>query len=83
MVDPANAYRIAMIRSRVVDITTIRADENIDMLAKKYLGQQKYPFRRPDEQRVSSRSGSIGSTRRGSTSEAYRRHPAALTDRVR
>jgi PPOX class probable F420-dependent enzyme len=29
-----------------------RADEHIDALAKKYLGQDEYPHRRPGEQRI-------------------------------
>ena len=31
------------------------ADEHIDKLAKKYLGVDSYPFRRPGEQRVTVR----------------------------
>lgn len=52
VVDPNNAYRIAMVRGRVVDITTQGADQLIDQLAQKYLGQDKYPWHRPDEVRV-------------------------------
>jgi PPOX class probable F420-dependent enzyme len=52
IMDRANPYRHATVRGRVVDVTQKGADENIDKLAKKYLGQDKYPFRRPDEQRV-------------------------------
>ncbi len=52
VIDPNNAYRLASVRGRVVEVTTDGADENIDRLAKKYLGQDKYPFRRPEEQRV-------------------------------
>jgi PPOX class probable F420-dependent enzyme len=52
VVDPANAYRIASVRGRVAEITTNGADENIDKLAFKYLGQEKYPFRQPGEVRV-------------------------------
>lgn len=29
-----------------------RADAHIDVLAKKYLGKEKYPFRQPGEVRV-------------------------------
>jgi hypothetical protein len=36
----------------VVAITTEGADAHIDSLAKKYLGQAKYPFRSPGEIRV-------------------------------
>ena len=52
VVDPANAWRIAMIRGRVVDVTTAGADQLIDELAKKYLNEDTYPFRRPEEVRV-------------------------------
>ena len=34
VVDPANAWRIAMVRGRVVDVTTASADQLIDQLAK-------------------------------------------------
>src|SRR5262245_34624680 len=37
--DPARPYRIANIRGRVVELTTDGADEHIDALARKYLGQ--------------------------------------------
>ena len=52
VVDPANAWRIAMVRGRVVDATTAGADQLIDELAKKYLNEDTYPFRRPEEVRV-------------------------------
>jgi PPOX class probable F420-dependent enzyme len=47
-----NPYSSAFIRGRVVEITCEGADELIDKLAKKYLGQDRYPFRQPGEQRV-------------------------------
>jgi PPOX class probable F420-dependent enzyme len=52
VVDTANAWRIAMVRGRVVGATTEGADDPIDQLAKKYLGADSYPFRQPDEVRV-------------------------------
>ncbi|HVA25119.1 MAG TPA: PPOX class F420-dependent oxidoreductase [Chloroflexota bacterium] len=52
IVDPASAYRVASIRGRVVDVTTEGADSHIDSLAKKYLGQDTYPWRQPTEERV-------------------------------
>ena len=52
VVDPTNAWRIAMVRGRVVEVTTDGADELIDQLAKKYLNEETYPFRRPEEVRV-------------------------------
>ena len=50
--DPANPYSAVMIRGRVTEITTEDADPHIDRMAKKYLGQDKYPLRRPGEVRV-------------------------------
>ena len=50
--DPARQYRIASVRGRVVAVTTEGADEHIDALAQKYLRQDKYPFRRPGQERV-------------------------------
>jgi len=47
-----NPYSCAMIRGRVVKDTHEGADEGIDRLAKKYLGQDSYPFRMPEEKRV-------------------------------
>ena len=52
VVDPANAWRLATIRGRVVEITTEGADDLIDQLANKYLGVESYPFRNPEETRV-------------------------------
>ena len=52
IMDRENPYRHAMVRGRVVNMTTEGADAHIDKLAKKYLGQDKYPFRQPGEQRV-------------------------------
>ncbi len=45
-------YDWVVVRGRVVKITHEGADESIDKLAKKYLGQDRYPFRQPGEQRV-------------------------------
>lgn len=50
--DPDNPYRYMQIRGKVVDVTETGADAHIDSLAKKYLGQDKYPFRQPGEERV-------------------------------
>lgn len=47
-----NPYEYVTIRGRVVEQTTEGADEHIDALAKKYLGQDTYPYRQPGEQRV-------------------------------
>ena len=50
--DPDNPYRHLAVQGQVVDITEQGADAHIDALAKKYLGKDKYPFRRPGEARV-------------------------------
>ena len=50
--DPDNAYRYLEVRGKVVERTTQGADAHIDSLAKRYLGQDKYPWRRPGEVRV-------------------------------
>jgi PPOX class probable F420-dependent enzyme len=47
-----NPYEYVMIRGRMAEHTHEGADEHIDALAKKYLGQDTYPFRQPGEQRV-------------------------------
>ena|SRR5438045_2372705 len=52
VVDPANPYRYIEIRGRVV-----RVDEDpnfafIDKMAKKYIGQEKYPWHQPGDERV-------------------------------
>lgn len=52
IMDPQNPYRHVQVRGRVVRITEEGADAHIDSLAKKYLGQDKYPFRKPGEVRV-------------------------------
>ena len=52
VVDPTNAWRIDNVRGRVVEVTTEGADRHIDELARKYLGADTYPFRRPDQVRV-------------------------------
>ena len=50
--DPENPYRYVQVKGRVTEMTEKGADEHIDALAKKYLGQDRYPYRRPDEVRV-------------------------------
>jgi PPOX class probable F420-dependent enzyme len=47
-----NPYEYVEIRGRVAEITRDGADEHIDSMAKKYLGQDEYPYRQPGEQRV-------------------------------
>jgi PPOX class probable F420-dependent enzyme len=50
--DPDDPYRFIQIRGTVVEITAQGADEHIDKMALKYLGQEKYPNRRPGEVRM-------------------------------
>jgi PPOX class probable F420-dependent enzyme len=50
--DPDNAYRYLAIQGEVTEITENGADADIDKLAKKYLGKDKYPFRATGEVRV-------------------------------
>jgi PPOX class probable F420-dependent enzyme len=47
-----NPYEYVSIRGRVAERTREGADAHIDALAKKYLGQDTYPFRQPGEQRL-------------------------------
>ncbi len=52
LIDPDNPYRYLEIRGRVVEATDKGAKEHIDMMAKKYLGVDKYPYAQPGEQRL-------------------------------
>jgi len=49
--DAGNPYNYVEIRG-TASATTDGADEHIDALTKKYINQDKYPFRQPGEQRV-------------------------------
>jgi hypothetical protein len=48
-----NPYEWVSVEAELIDATTDGADAHIDALAKKYLGVDSYPYRRPDEQRIS------------------------------
>jgi PPOX class probable F420-dependent enzyme len=50
--DPENPYRYLEVRGKVVDITQNGADDHINSLSQKYLGNPVYPFRQPGEVRV-------------------------------
>jgi len=54
VVDPENPYEWVSV-SGPVEITTEGADEQIDRLAKKYLDKDEYPWRSPEEQRITVR----------------------------
>jgi PPOX class probable F420-dependent enzyme len=47
-----NPYEYVEIRGRVAERTHEGADEHIDAMAKKYLGQDTYPYRQPGEVRL-------------------------------
>jgi len=49
--EAGNPYNYVEIRGRV-NATTEGADEHINALTKKYMGQDEYPFRQPGEERV-------------------------------
>ncbi len=50
--DPENTFRYLEVRGKVEEITTEGALENIDALAKRYLGVDKYPYLQPGDVRV-------------------------------
>jgi PPOX class probable F420-dependent enzyme len=50
--DLENPYETVQIVGRLVEATHDGADEQIDALAQKYLGQETYPYRQPGEQRI-------------------------------
>src|SRR5258708_36977663 len=52
ILDPENPYRYLEIRGTVDTITEDGADAHIDKMAKKYMGKDTYPYRRPEEKRV-------------------------------
>lgn len=52
IIDQTNPYNMVTVRGKVIEQTTKDADEHIDMMAKKYLGLDKYPGRKPGEKRI-------------------------------
>ncbi len=54
VVDPSDPYNVVVVRGTVEPIEE-GADAHIDSLAKKYLGVDTYPMRRPGEVRVKYR----------------------------
>jgi len=50
-----NPYEYVEIRGRIVEDTHDGADDHIDAMARKYLGQDTYPYRTETEQRVKLR----------------------------
>jgi PPOX class probable F420-dependent enzyme len=51
VVDPSNQYRWVSV-SGTATLQSEGADAHIDKLAKKYLGQDSYPWRDPNQQRI-------------------------------
>lgn len=51
VVDPNDPYRWVSVSGRA-ETTLEGADEHIDKLAKKYLGEDEYPWHNPEEARV-------------------------------
>lgn len=51
VVDPNDAYRWVAVSGRA-EMTDDGADAQIDKLAKKYIGRDEYPWRKPTEKRV-------------------------------
>ena len=52
IVDLSNPWRWLSVRGQVVDMTEEGANEHIDKMAKKYMGQDKYGFHQPGDVRV-------------------------------
>ena len=50
--DQNNMYDKIVIRGRVASQTLEGADAHIDKLAKKYIGEDRYPSRQPGEKRI-------------------------------
>jgi PPOX class probable F420-dependent enzyme len=52
-INPENPYEAVEIRGKIVDVVDGQtAEDDIDDLAEKYLGQRPYPYRTPTEERV-------------------------------
>ena len=49
---PDDPFKAVMIRGRVVKVTEEGAEDGIDRLARKYIGGERYEWRRPGEVRV-------------------------------
>lgn len=47
-----NPYENLIVQGKVVELTNEGADDDIDALAKRYLGADSYPFRQPGEERL-------------------------------
>ncbi len=52
LINPESVWHWIEVRGMVEEITEEGADAHIDALAQKYLGVNKFPYRRPDQVRV-------------------------------
>ncbi|HEX2231390.1 MAG TPA: PPOX class F420-dependent oxidoreductase [Nitrososphaeraceae archaeon] len=53
VIDSSNPYHMVSVRGKVIEqIKGKHAEEHIDKMAKKYLGKDKYPRRKPGEERL-------------------------------
>jgi PPOX class probable F420-dependent enzyme len=52
ILDPDNPYRHVQIRGKVSRVTEAGANDHINSLTKKYMGQDHYPYARPGEVRI-------------------------------
>jgi hypothetical protein len=52
IIDPEDPYRYFQVQGKVIEITEEGAAEHIDKMAQKYMGKERYPYRRPEEIRV-------------------------------
>jgi PPOX class probable F420-dependent enzyme len=53
IIDSSNPYHMVSVRGKVIEqIKGKDAEEHIDKMAKKYLDEEKYPRRRPGEERL-------------------------------
>lgn len=52
IIDPENPYRYLEIRGKMVRVEPDPDKAFIDRMAQKYLGQEKYPWNRPEDERV-------------------------------
>lgn len=50
--DSSNPYTMVTVQGRVIEQVTEGADKHVDLMAKKYLGADKYPFAMPGEKRI-------------------------------
>ena len=50
--EPTNPYRYLEVRGRVEEIDEVQANAHIDSLAKRYMDLDAYPYRTPEEIRV-------------------------------